>query len=221
MNASMERKKLLEDRLSQFGIHESYIDYQRYLDFDETGFATSYDVGCRLMILYAVSYTASEPGDAEAVKEWLTREHIWEHVSPTEKTLFEGEVSNEQQLIEYSWQGECAYLLAWCLNLVNENPDPSAPVNEDQANEFMDNLPGIGEKLDSFLSHLHLRHPAEIHDERIFYFLATAWFRDHLSDKKAVEPAIDPRISYLRHTALSWLCWFPGINMWDETETST
>ncbi|MCU0347111.1 MAG: DUF4272 domain-containing protein, partial [Saprospiraceae bacterium] len=93
----MERKNRLEERLERHGI-TTKIPFLPYLDFDEQSFVSSYEAGCRMMILYALSYTASEFADRELVAIWLKREKLWGRMSPSEKKLFEDDDVYEESL---------------------------------------------------------------------------------------------------------------------------
>jgi hypothetical protein len=217
----VNRKKRLEERLAKHGIKEYHVQYLPYLEFDDKKFATSYETGCRMMILYAVAYTASEPDDRVAVTEWLKKEKLWNHVSPNEKEFFEGKVNDEQKIIDFSWQGECAYILAWTLNLIKETPTPTEQVNDQQLDNFMNVIPALGEELNDFLDKLSYRNATEIYDENLFHELATTYFRDLMFNGKKNKSDIDPNISFLRHQTLNWLRRFMDIEEWDETDTST
>lgn len=219
MTDILDRKEQLKRRLAKYGIKEHEVDYLRYLEFDANKFATPYETGCRMMVLYSVSYTASELDDRVAIVNWLKRENLWEYVAPSELELFEGRVLEEQKLIDFSWMGECAYILAWTLNLIKDTPTPTRPISDNELDEFMTSVPEIGEKLGLFLYSLKYRDSSEVYDENIFHVLATTYFRDHLSDKNTSN--LDRGVSYLRHKTLNWLTRFLDITEWDDTETST
>ena len=215
------RKKGLEERLARHGIKEHRVDYLPYLEFEENTFATPYETGRRMMILYAVAYTAMELDHKESVADWLKKEDLWTHVAPSERELLEGKVKDEQKLIEFSWQGECAYILAWALNIIKETPSPTREVNEDELDDFMARVPAIGDKLENFLNNLNYRDPAQIYDENLFHELATTYFRDLMFNGKNDESDIDRNVSFIRHRTLNWLRRFMDFSKWDETDTST
>lgn len=216
-----DRKQRLEDRLSRHGIKEYHVKYLPYLEFDDKTFASPYETGCRMMILYAVAYTATELDGREAVVDWLKRENLWTHVAPSERELFENKVTDEQKLIDFSWQGECAYILAWSLSLIKKTPTPTEQVSEQELDDFMECVPALGDKLDDFLGNLSYRDTTEIYDENLFHELATTYFRDLIFNGKENTSNIDRNISFLRHQTLNWLRRFMDIDEWDETDTST
>jgi Domain of unknown function (DUF4272) len=215
------RKKNLEERLARHGIKEPNISYLPYLEFDSTTFATPYETGCRMMILYSVAYSASELDDRGKITDWLKRENLWTYVSTNEKEFLEGNVPNEQKIIDFSWQGECAYILAWTLNLIKDTPTPTEQVSEELLSNFTNVVPQLGEKLEPFLSNLTYRDFAEIYDENLFHELATTYFRDLLFNEHKDTSNIERGVSFLRHQALNWLRRFMDISDWDETDTST
>jgi hypothetical protein len=215
------RKKRLEERLAKHGIKEPNIIYLPYLKFDPTTFATPYETGCRMMIFYAIAYSASELGDRKKIIDWLKNENLWVHVSNSEQEFLQEDYPEEQKIIDFSWQGECAYILAWALNLIKESPTPTEQVNEEHLDNFMTFVPALGEKLEPFLSNLVFRDLAEIYDENLFHELATTYFRDLLFNGEKDKSDIDRGVSFLRHQALNWLRRFMGITDWDQTDTST
>lgn len=219
--ATIDRKEQLEDRLSKHGITETKITYLPYLEFDDKTFASPFESGCRMMILYALAYTASQMDDREKIVNWLKRENLWEHVSKNEKEFFEGKVTDDQKIIDFSWEGEGAYILAWTLNIIQETPTPTEQVSEEQLNIFTNAVPSLGTPLQDFLSKLSYRDTAEIYDENIFHELATAYFRDLLFNGNVDKTNIDRGISFIRHRTLNWLRRFSDITDWDETDTST
>jgi hypothetical protein len=219
--ATIERKDRLENRLFKHGITDTKITHLPYLEFDDKSFAYPFESGCRMMILYALAYTASQMGARVKIVNWLKQENLWEHVSQNEKDFFEGRITDKQKIIEFSWQGEGAYILAWALNIIKETPKPTEQVSEEQLDVFTNAVPPLGATLNGFLSNLSYRDSAEIYDENIFHELATAYFRDLLFTGKKDKTNIDKGISFIRHRTLNWLRRFSDIDDWDETDTST
>ena len=115
--ALLNRKIQLESRLRQHGITDYPITHLQYLQFDAAKFASPFEVGCRLLCLCAAGFAAYGADERPAIVEWLQRENLWAHVSPREHELYDGAVTDEQQLEAFSWQEEGAYILAWALGL--------------------------------------------------------------------------------------------------------
>lgn len=221
MNETISRKKSLEKRLEKHGIRELKINYLPYLEFNKNDFATPHEAGCRMIILYSVAYTAMELDDRETIADWLKDEGIWPHVAPSERELFAGKVLDQEQLMELSWQGECAYILAWALDLIKESPSPTEAISDKQLDVFMERMPPLGAPLTEFLENLRYRNIAEVFDENLFHELATTHFRDRMFSGQESGSDIDRNVSFLRHITLNWLRRFMGIEDWDETDTST
>ena len=216
-----DRKERLENRLARHGITDTHITYLPYLEFDDTKFASPFESGCRMMILYALAYTASQMDDREKIVQWLKKENLWTHVSPNEKEFFEGKITDKQKTIDFSWEGEGAYILAWALNIIKEIPTPTEQVSEEQLDTFTNAVPSLGTSLKDFLSNLSYRDTSEIYDENLFHELATAYFRDLLFNGNEDKTDIDRGVSFIRHRTLNWLRRFSDIQDWDETDTST
>jgi hypothetical protein len=218
---TLKRKNQIEDRLASHGINDLRIDFLPYLEFDDQTFATPFETGCRMIILLAVAATASDLNNRQVISDWLSRENIWEYVSPNEKELFEGNVSDPQKLIDFSWQIECAYILGWTLNLTQDRPIPTEIVSEKNLDDFVNRVPAYSDHLNDFLSSLNYRETTEIFDENLFYELATTYFRDLLFNGQKDASDINRQVSFLRHWTLNWVRRFMGIRDWDDTDTST
>ncbi len=220
-NTLQRRKKRIEERLKKHGVTTFEISFLRYLMFDEKEFASPYEVGCRIMILYAVASSVEMPEKWPAFVVWFKEQNVWDHVVEREKELFAGNIDEEDELDAFSWQGEAAYVLAWALGLVRDRPDPSGQLTEEQVMDLVNHLPATGDNLQAFLSELSYRDAEEIFEENIFYELTTAYFRDLLFNGQEDSSDIERTAAFQRHKALNWLRRFSGIKEWDETSTST
>jgi hypothetical protein len=215
-----ERKIRIEERLEKHGI-DCQINYPEYLTFDDHLFATPYEVGCRIMILYAIAYTLQDEPKKPGIVKWLKDEGLWSYVSRKEAAYFEHIYTREDLLLELSWKIESAYILAWSVKLVKDPSFPSDETNQEQMDDFVNHLPALGDHLNDFLHSLSFRDTAEIFDENIFYELTTTYFRDLLFSGRKDQTDINKPASFERHLALNWLRRFKGVKDWDHTDTST
>jgi hypothetical protein len=152
-----ERKARIEGRLRKHGITQTHITFLPYLEYDPGTFAEPYDVGCRIIIGFAIVYTIEEPSKKQAIFKWLQNEAMDKHLSATEVKYLETEIVEQQQINQLSWQLEAAYILAWALNVVSNRPSPSNQIGDAEMQEFFENVPALGDSLDSFLSQLSYR----------------------------------------------------------------
>ncbi len=219
--SSFNRKKAIELRLKNYGINDISIQYLPYLDFDPDSFAKPFDVGCRIMILLTASYAVNNENLLAKIIDWLKREKIWEYVSQKERRLFEGKVTDEPSLMNFSWQMESAYVLAWSLGLVKDISENCEPMNDKEFKDLSENVPPIGGDLGEFLSNLNYIDKIKIIDENLFNELVTTYLRDIYFSGKSSTSHINPTVSFERHKSLNWLRRFSGIEEWDETDTST
>jgi hypothetical protein len=215
------RKKAIEKRLSDHGINDIKIQYLPYLDFDPESFAKPFDVGRRIIILYAVSIAAQHEKYRQKIMDWLKAEGLWEHVSERETKLFEGKVTDKKALVNFSWQIEAAYVLAWSLGLVTKLSVSCQPIDDEEFNEFDAVIPLVGEPLNDFLTKLHYIDETIIIDENLFNELVTTYLRDIYFNGNPNTSTVDSVVSFERHKALNWLRRFSGFEEWDETDTST
>lgn len=217
----IERKEKLENRLEEHGITEYKITHLNYLKVNHQAFANPYDVGSRMLILYALSYLTHNQEQRLEVKNWLEKENLWSHISPKEIQFFESTLQDGETLWSYSWEIESAYILAWSLKIIDEIPIKVEELDEFQIEEFQELVPFVGVKVHNFLSELELRDKEEILDENLLHELVTAFSRDlHIyGNEKTI--VIDGEVSSRRHKALNWLRRFMDEDEWDETDTST
>lgn len=220
INTLAERKARIEQRLKQHGIPDLQITSLDYLNFNDKEFATPYETGCRIIILFAIAYTIEDPSVLQLVEGWLKGENLWSHASPVEQQYFAGN-TGEEEIDDFLWQVEGAYILSWAVGLTNDKPAANEEITDRQLESFVKSVPRVEESVQPFLTSLAYRNTTEIFDENVFYELTTAHFRDLLSNRKEDTTDIDRVAAFQRHRALNWLRRFSGSTDWDETDTST
>lgn len=90
INTLAERKARIELRLNDYGISDLQITSLEYLNFDDKQFASPYETGCRIMILYALAYSVEKPAALKLIANWLKREQLWDHLTKAEEEYFSG-----------------------------------------------------------------------------------------------------------------------------------
>ncbi|HTE01546.1 MAG TPA: DUF4272 domain-containing protein [Mucilaginibacter sp.] len=213
------RKDKAESKLLTYGLKDSKITYLPYLDFSAEEFQAPYEVGCRILILWAVSYVASNLGEKDEIANWLKTWGLWDKVSEREKKLFTEELP-ERALMDFSWHIEAVIVLCWAVNLLEDLPDLNTEISDSALDALMAKLP-IDENPEIFLSILTYRDKEEIFIENIINEMITWYLRDKMLKKKENESNVNPTISFERHFALNWIRKFGEISDWDETDTST
>ncbi|MDP9081733.1 MAG: DUF4272 domain-containing protein [Bacteroidota bacterium] len=213
------RKQIIENKLIAYGIKNSRISYLPYLEFSEEDFQTPYEVGCRILVLWAVSYVAGNLDEKDLIEGWLKTTVLWDKVSEREKKLFEQEVS-QRELIDFSWRIEACIVLSWAVNLMENLPGLDSQMADDELDELMVKLP-INENPNFFLSTLTLRNKEEIFTENIVNEMITSYLRNLMFSDKKEQLSINAAVSFERHYALNWVRKFGEIPEWDETDTST
>ncbi|PTB97265.1 hypothetical protein C9994_03555 [Marivirga lumbricoides] len=221
------KKRKLESRLIDYGIRNHRISHLPYLDHSKERFQSAYDAGCRMMILYTISYAVHELTERDNIIQWFKDENIWDKVSPNEKK-FLTELNPEEELImDLSWRIESALTLGWCLNKIKTLPRLDNDNNEKEIEEFQRNVPELGDPLQLFLTQLEYRDFNEIYEENLLNELATTYFRNLMFNGKKDETNINRFTSFERHQVLNWLRTYYADEseitgeLWDETDTST
>lgn len=221
----LSRKEKLEVRLKKFKI-DNEVTHLPYLDHSHEVYATANEAGKRMIILYAVTYLAQfgheETQSAPKLMNWLKETGLWEDVSPNERELFEGSLTDDtDRLDNFSWRMEAAYILAWALGIVKEKPSPTEELSQEQVNTFMDAVPGLLKDPTAFLNELTLIDKTEIYLENLFNELGTTYLRDLYFSGKTNAAQLHSAAILERHRALNWLRRFSEITDWDDTDTST
>lgn len=221
------KKRSLESRLINYGIKHYRVSHLDYLDHTKERFHSTYEAGCRMMILYAISYSVHNLKERPDIIQWFKEEKIWEKVSPNEKEFLSNPNPDENTLMDLSWRIESALTLGWCLKKVDKLPRLDNDNNEREIEEFQKNVPEIGDSLMLFLTNLEYRDFAQIYEENLLNELATTYFRDLLFNGKKDETKINRYTSFERHYVLNWLRTYYADEseisgeLWDETDTST
>ncbi|MDP2386614.1 MAG: DUF4272 domain-containing protein [Bacteroidota bacterium] len=215
------KKKKLEARLISLGIKNYRIGHLPYLDHTKEEFQNPYDVGCRLVILSAISYSVHKLENRLKIIHWLKIEELWDKVSEKEKEFFTDQQPTEETRIALSWRLESALVLGWALDLIDNIHSIDNEGTDDEINTFMNYVPELGESTKEFLSNVSYRSLEEIYEENLLNEMATTYFRDLLFNGKEDETQINRAVSFERHYSLNWVRKFSGISEWDETDTST
>jgi hypothetical protein len=213
------RKEIIENRLFAYGIKDQKISYLPYLELPEEEFQTPHDVGRRILVLWAISFLASNLNDKEEIESWLKRTALWDNVSEREKKLFTEDLS-QRALVDFSWRVEAVIVLCWAVNLLEDLPGLDSELTDEELDDLMARLP-IGENPGFFLSTLTYRNREAIFIENIINEMITSYLRNLMFSDKKDKPDINPIISFERHYALNWVRKFGEIAEWDETDTST
>jgi len=216
-----KRKKKLEERLISLGIKNYRVSHLSYLDYSKEEFQRPYEVGCRLIILNAISYSVHNLDDRPKIIQWLKKEKLWEQVSNNEINFLNQSKPNEDVLLDLSWKIESSILLGWVLNLFDNLHDITQECSDDVMDAFESKIPELGAETKDFLRDLKFRPLDQIYEENLLNELVTTYFRDLMFSGKSDETQIDRVVSFERHQALNWLRKFQGINEWDDTDTST
>ncbi len=217
----MDRKKRLESRLVSLGIKNYRPFYLPYIDYTKEDFQSPYDVGCRLIILYAIYQAIDniDMGYRYELCSWLTKENLWDKVSNYEKEILE-EVSTSQHhryVSGLSWYLESSLLLCWVLNIYKNIHDITSWVTEEQMEIFKKSIPEFGGETKDFLNNLKFRRLEEIYEENLLNELVTKYFLDLYDNRGKNDTQINEMENRARLTTLHWVRKFRGINKWDDS----
>lgn len=215
----LSRKAKIKKKLVRYGVNGIDISYLPYLDFSEDEFRPAFETGCRILILWAVSYLSYNPGEKKEIETWLRSSALWERVSDYEKKLFTDKLP-KKELEGFSWRIEAVIVLSWAVNLLAKLPELDSTITDEELGNLMGKFP-IAKNPDTFLASLNYRSKEDIFAENIVNELITSYLRNKMLSNQKEELCFSPAVSFERHYALNWLRRFGGISEWDETDTST
>ena len=215
MNTLAKRKQQLEERLKSHHIEE------KFFPSDDSYGEKNYDTvppeaaAHRLLTLLAVSFAAYNFDDAEKTMDWLKTIGVWKSVSEKEKAFFRDPAPADMVKQELSWRFEGAYLIAWCLQQVEDLPDPSGELSEKHVRQFLQSVPPVGKPVDDFLEGLKFRALPAIIDEKLFYESCMLWFAHQRKADLENSTSVNPRAAFERYPALAYVLLGKKLG-WDE-----
>ena len=177
----------------------------------------AHEVAVRALALFSAVATALGAPRSEVVS-WLTKERLWEELSPRELTFLSREDAQERTRINFSWQSERLIVLLWALGKVPSLPAPSVQCD---TRVFQELLPPFAEtSAANFVDRAQLRSDQELllkADE----LLEQHWkARDAQLNGRGPPTGIDIEIVQERHHAINWIIGYDGL-AWDEVTTDT
>jgi hypothetical protein len=215
VNTLAKRKQQLEERLTSHHIEE------KFFPSDDAYSEKNYDpvtvkaAGERLLTLLAVAFAAYNFDDAEKAMDWLKTNEIWKSVSEKEKAFFRDPAPAHTEKQELSWRFEGAYMIAWCLQQVEELPGPSGELAETHVKSFLQHIPPVGKPVNDFMTQLKFRALQAIIDEKLFYESCMLWFNHQREADLENSTSVHPRAAFERYPALAYV--LMGNKMgWDE-----
>lgn len=214
-NTSIEKQKqAINKRLAEYGIFDFNEPSIVYPVEQGINLATPVEAASRMLVLLTVAFSAYSFNETDKLTDWIKKEDLWKAVSEKEKEFFRSPDPSEETKAALSWRFECAYMLAWALQIVETLPDPMEECSEELVKEFLSNTPGIGNTTNEFFRHLQFRPYSEMVNEYLFYTTASAYFIDIHEKDLANTSSINERAAYERGLILQWLLGLNGKD-WD------
>lgn len=201
-----------------------YIDHLPVIEGDEEVVIRSKeDVAKRVIALALIATYAFElagGGEIKASREFLDglieRYQAKELFTPKENRLLGNDEPEEVELIQFSWQYECLWVLLWALGYVNELNYPNSICDVQTSVGFIQ----AADNLEDFINKSSLRSKGEILDQAdLIYRYDWACVEARLK-KQPAPGGLNAGVVVERHRALNWL--IGNIEEeWDEVEVNT
>lgn len=225
----LARKQRIENELINFSIKIPEIISKDYLQFKDENFVEPNEVFIRAIILYYLAISQGDPEIQKAIKRWFSVEQIVNLLTESEKKIlypsFTTRLFSKTNIAENEYDFyanmESAYVLLWCLGLVQLKLSPSGSIDENQLNLLFKTIPKIGESISNYSAKLELIDKEVLFIESSFYELGVAYLRDCSVFNKQNESALNVSSAFVRHKTLNWVRQFPSKCNWDIVDTST
>lgn len=167
-------------------------------------------IGC------TIAAVAGETGDRKLVDRIIVDFSAGQLLTPREKEFISGQLDNQQQRVQFSWQYERAWVLLWALGYVERLEYPTGICDVPFLAGFL-----RGKSVDQLVAGAKPRTPAELLDAAdLIYRLHWAVVDERVNRNTKVPPEIEKGVVQERHHALNWLIGYLNED-WDEVTTDT
>ena len=183
-------------------------------DFQPGPRKTAQEIARRAIILRCVVGHGQFAPDE--VSSWLTREGLWDEVSPAERSLFAAENLTEQQRIDATWRSEALQVMLWSIGRLDALPPLTEAV---KPAALLSLTPAVHTGTRTFIETAVLRSRDEIDGELDAIIHAHAKIRDQRTRRIHKAPATIPGVVLERQWALEWIENFDDVP-WDEVTLS-
>jgi hypothetical protein len=155
-----------------------------------------------------------ESQDQKLVESLIKDYSAGGYFSPSELSFIQSTAPSKQNLIDFSWQYECAHVFLWAMNVRDRlaAPNEVCPVADDAKA-----IKSVGPA--DFVSKAKLRSTGEILDAADLYY-RLHWAAIEIRLKGLKSDKVDEGIVRERHRALNWLIRYMNQD-WDHVATDT
>ncbi len=179
---------------------------------EETTIRDREEVGKRIICLFCLAATGSDPEDSEFI-EYLKENDFWQYLTREEVSYLSNPKGHEQARINATWRTEALFLLLWAVNVIPELP---FPVKESKPQDFIERMPQPHESPWPFIRSLELRPVSEILDA------SDLIYRLHWATREYGEKAnANGGVVQEWHHAVNWLTNYDDGEKWDWVSTDT
>ena len=184
---------------------------------DEMGIRDVESLYRRLIALWAVVGTAKT--DQSYFAEYITQNQMTEWLTPKERDFLFSSDRTERQSIQFSWQSECLYLLAWCGGLFGEL---ELPKDISELGDWFHLFPQDIEDVGRLARALKVRKKEELvkWSDKI---MDIHWaVRNARLNNKAIPDGLNGDVVQEWHYAINWMVYFLEDEQdWDDVTTDT
>jgi hypothetical protein len=171
----------------------------------------------RLIALWAVAGAAMLPGNTY-FREYITGNNLQKWLSKRELEFLLSAKQNEHQIIQFSWQLEALYFIAWCAGLIDQI---AIPFRESSVKEIMALFPHEQEPPDLLRSAIRLRTKSEVLNQADLLYRLHWAVRNARIREEPDQPQVIGGVVQEWHRAVNWMTRYDQENNWDYVATDT
>jgi hypothetical protein len=155
--------------------------------------------------------------EKDRIINWLKKESLIDKLSRRELAFLLKTEIDKKEIIQFTWQSECSWLLLWASRKVNRG----LPTEECRPREFLTIIPAFGSDTSKFIKSIELRTKKEIVDLSDFLYRAHWATRQNGINGSVEIGKLNPDVVQEWHYAINWLTRYSNYEDWDEITTDT
>lgn len=160
------------------------------------------EIAERLLATFICGVVAADPELRPDILKWVATEKFEAIFSPGEWAFITDPEPSDRDVVHFTWYVEVTVVLGWAAGLLDHMPPPT---RQSSLGDLVDQVPILGEPVQSFLSQVRPRFAKTIHEhrQRLEDIHARA-ISDH-SRGGIIRQQTDIEVAQEQHKTLNWL----------------
>ena len=212
----LQRKIISKEKIRSIGLpihpHLPLVEAE-----DEVQLRTEEEILRRLIALWAVAGTAMLRENPH-FREYIIDNQLQRWLSKRELEFLLCATPGENQYIQFSWQLEALYFIAWCAGLID---CIEIPVQESSVKAIMHLFPEDKEAPNHLRTAIRVRTKSEVLDQADLLYRLHWAVRNSRLKGDATQLPVNPGVVQEWHRAVNWVIRYDQEDNWDYVATDT